>query len=236
MTTSWTLSGTLGGEATAITVQVVRKDENYGSFEREVGTQVLSGTWCDIGGATGVAVPPPQTPPAPSASARSESEIEITWSAVSGATRYYLYRSTSSDGTYALIGDNISTLRYRDSGLSENTEYFYRLEACNSIGCSATLSPAVSVTTQATPPRVAGQCYVGQMLTVGDSCTWSGETFRVIAGGNTVTFDDYSSGGPNTVWKLFGNGNGYLISFTRSGDTWELTELCERGCVPPNAP
>ena len=150
MTTTLTLSGTLGGEATAVTVEVVRNDENYGSFGG-VGTQELSGTWCDIGGATGVAVPPPQTPPAPSASARSESEIEITWSAVSGATSYKLYRSTSSGGTYTLISDDIFTLSYRDSGLSANTEYYYLLEACNSVGCSGR-SPAGSSATPQDPP------------------------------------------------------------------------------------
>ena len=242
MTTTLILSGTLGEDDTAVTVEVVRKDENYGSFEREDGTQELSGTWCDIGGATGVAVPPPQTPPAPRAFARSENEIEITWSAVSGATRYYLYRSTSSDGTYTLISDGIFTLSYRDdndgNGLDPNTEYFYQLEACNSVGCSR-LSPEVSATTQSrpiSPPPVAGQCSEGQMLTAGQSCAWSGETFEVSADGSTATIDGKDSSGSSTVWDLDGNGNGYLISFTRSGNTWEITELCERGCVPPNSP
>ena len=151
MTATLTLSGTLGEEDTAVTVEVIRKDENYGSFDRGVGTQELSGTWCDIGGATGVAVPPPQTPPVPSASARSESEIEVTWSAVSGATSYKLYRSTSSGGTYTQVGGDISALRYVDTGRSAGTEYFYQLEACNSAGCSATRSPAGSATTRATP-------------------------------------------------------------------------------------
>ena len=185
MTTTLILSGTLGEDDTTVTVEVVRKDENYGSFR--VATQELSGTWCDIGGATGVAVPPPQTPPAPSASARSESEIEITWSAVSGATRYYLYRSTSSD-EMTLIGDGISTLRYQDSGLSENTEYFYQLRACNSIGCSE-LSPEVSATTRSrpiSPPPVASdQCRVRQELVSGQSCIWREHTLSVSSRGSS---------------------------------------------------
>ena len=201
--TELVLSGTLGGEATAITVQVVRKDENYGSFEREVGTQVLSGTWCDIGGATGVAVPPPQTPPAPSASARSENEIEITWSAVSGATRYDLYRSTSS-GEITLIGDDISTLRYQDSGLSENTEYFYQLRACNSIGCSE-LSPEVSATTRSrpiSPPPVASdQCRVRQELVSGQSCIWREHTLSVSSRGSS---SEISLEGPSVRFPLTG--------------------------------
>ena len=183
--TELVLSGTLGGEATAITVEVVRKDENYGSFERAVGTKVLSGTWCDISGATGVAVLPPQTPPQRlSASARSEEEIVITWSAVSGATSYKLYRSTSSGGTPTQIGGDIIPTSYDDSGLSPNTAYYYRLEACNSGGCSD-LSPEVSATTQDTPPVVPlpsvdpDRCRLGQVLVPGQSCTWRGATLSV---------------------------------------------------------
>ena len=93
--------------------------------------------------------PAPAQPPAPSASAKSATEIEVTWGEVSGATSYKLYRSTSSDGTYAQVGDDISapTLTYTDSELSAGIEYFYQLEACNSDGCSER-SPAVSATPQ----------------------------------------------------------------------------------------
>ena len=79
----------------------------------------------------------PARPAAPSASAQSDIEIEVTWSAVSRATIYNLYRSPSSGGTYSLAEGDITALRYRDNrGLAPNTEYYYQLEACNSDGCS----------------------------------------------------------------------------------------------------
>ena len=250
MTTTLTLSGTLGEDDTTVIVEVVRNDENYGSFGG-VGTQELSGTWCDIGGATGVAVPPPQTPPAPRASARSENEIEITWSAVSGATRYYLYRSTSS-GEITLIGDGISTLRYRDSGLSENTEYFYRLEACNSVGCSEELSPEVSATTRATPPVAPtppvalGQCREGLELDPGQNCTWIGHTISVSPGSGLsvisiagpAQFTGPTSftrheGRPRTdEYQIFGFGSspsGTLRAHNSGDDdTWTITRVTSR--------
>ena len=85
----------------------------------------------------------------------SESEILVTWDAVSGATSYKLYRATVSGGEYAQIGDDLPalTLRYLDTGLSPNTEYFYQLEACNSGGCSRR-SAEFSVTTRVSPPVV----------------------------------------------------------------------------------
>ena len=84
---------------------------------------------------------------------QSESEILITWDAVPSATSYKLYRATVSGGEYAQIGDDLPalTLRYLDSGLDPNTEYFYQLEACNSGGCSGR-SAEFSAATRVSPP------------------------------------------------------------------------------------
>ena len=139
---------TLSGDNATITVRVVRMDGNYGTFDG-VGNE-LSGTWCDIGGAVGSTIAPtpsPRTPPAPSASAQSSTVIVVTWSAAPRATLYKLYRSTVSAGPYTQVGGDISALRYLDIGRTAETEYFYRLEACNSGGCSGR-SPEVSATTQ----------------------------------------------------------------------------------------
>ena len=250
MMTTLTLSGTRGESDMTITMGIVRMNDYYGEFNG-VGNE-LSGTWCDISGATGVAVPPPQTPPAPSASARSESEIEITWSAVSGATRYYLYRSTSSD-EITLIGDGISTLRYRDSGLSANTEYFYQLGACNSVGCSELLSPAVSVTTQSAAPvepsgggggggggggpsfNNTGTCrsFLNRPLRVGGSCTWAEVDFEVQGNGDLRASRDEGgitySANVNLRGLSINGSPGFIFVATRSGSgsgtTWTITEL-----------
>ena len=219
--TTLTLSGTLGGDATAVTVGVIRVDGNYGTFTGAVDGSELSGTWCDIGGASGVAVLPSRAP-APSASARSESGIEVTWNAVSGATSYKLYRSESGDGTYARVGGDISALRYLDGGLSANTEYFYQLEACNSGGCSGR-SPQVSATTQS-PPVDDGQCRVGQRLVAGESCEWEGYTFSVGSDGR----GSYAFASAGTGIYIRGSTfNGVRITFVavRSGNVWEIQDL-----------
>ena len=89
----------------------------------------------------------PPIPSAPMAAAQSDSEISITWSAVAGATHYKLYRSTTSGGSYARIGGDIVATRYRNSGLSANISYYYRLESCNSGGCSKPSSEVSATTT-----------------------------------------------------------------------------------------
>ena len=233
--TELTLSGTLGGEATTVTVKVIRVDGNYGTFTGAADDSELSGTWCDISGATGVAVLPPQTPQRLSASARSEEEIVITWSAVSGATSaatsYKLYRSTSSGGLYSLVDGDISATTYTDSGLSAETEYFYRLEACNSGGCSER-SPEVSVTTRSPrpilPPLVVlGQCREGEILTAGQSCFWKDlATFEVSSDGRSATLgnedlDEFVDG----TYTLTDRASGDDFVVKRTGTVWEIIEL-----------
>ena len=134
---------TLSGDNATITVGVVRVDENYGSFDGVFATGVdsqLSGTWCDIGGAVGSTVAP--TPPTPLI------EITVMWSEVSLATSYKLYRSTmtvSVGSTVSVadtqVGGDISTTTYVDTPPA-GPDYFYRVEACNSAGCSDDPAPA----------------------------------------------------------------------------------------------
>ena len=169
--------------------------------------------------------------PAPLASSTSATEIEVTWSAVLGATSYNLYRSTVSGGPYDPVGSDISdALRYLDdTGLSAETEYFYQLEACNSAGCSAR-SPEVSAITQATPPRGAGQCSMGQVLMVGESCTWRGFTLMVGSGGVlsvSIPGADSIDIPPDGVLDLdleFPENSGNYLRGMPSGTTWEITE------------
>ena len=167
----------------------------------------------------------PAQPSAPSASAQSDTEIEVTWSAVSGATSYKLYRSESSGGTYTQVGGDISALRYLDTGRSASTEYFYQLEACNSAGCSATRSPEVSATTQAAADD--GQCKVGDVLPAGESCEYKTLTFTVRSDG----YVQFGSGIFLSAGRIEHRGatiNGVSVAVfvaTRSGTTWTITEL-----------
>ena len=128
-----------------VTVEVIRGDNNRGSFGGigVVSAPVISGTWCDISGATGVAspVPLPQSPKAPPrAVAVSPTRIDIAWDyPIEGARTYNLYRIIAGDPPYSqeLVNGGIETRGYRDSNLASGTKYLYQLEVCNTSGCSA---------------------------------------------------------------------------------------------------
>ncbi len=93
----------------------------------------------------------PSTPSNLNATANGSTAINLSWTAVSGATGYDLYRGTSADGTFALVGSEPtvssgSTVTYADSGLTAGTTYFYKITSLNADGESAP-SAAVQVAT-----------------------------------------------------------------------------------------
>ena len=60
----------------------------------------------------------------------------LTWNAVSGATSYKVYRATSQNGTYSLLG-TVTTNSYTNTGAKAGTTYWYKVKAVNSAGESA---------------------------------------------------------------------------------------------------
>jgi fibronectin type 3 domain-containing protein len=80
-------------------------------------------------------IPPPATISAVPASASS---IAVTWSQVSGALNYKLYRSTSEAGVYDVIATTVE-LSHVDAISNNTLKYFYKVSAVNITG-ESTLS------------------------------------------------------------------------------------------------
>ena len=73
----------------------------------------------------------------------------LTWNAVSGATSYKVYRATSQNGTYSLLG-TVTATSYTNTGAKAGVTYYYKVKAVNSAGESAysnTVSGRATVTT-----------------------------------------------------------------------------------------
>jgi hypothetical protein len=85
-------------------------------------------------------------PPAPSGlqATAGNAQVSLTWNASSGATGYYLKRSTTTGGPYNQIATPSAT-SYTDSAVTNGTKYFYVVSAYNSAGESAN-STEVSAT------------------------------------------------------------------------------------------
>ncbi|MDO8988399.1 MAG: fibronectin type III domain-containing protein [Sideroxyarcus sp.] len=110
----------------------------------------------------------PAAPTGVAATAASSTQINVGWTAVSGATSYNIYRSTSPS-VQITSGNKINTgtvaaSTYSDTGLTASTTYYYKVTAVNADGESAG-STEVSAATQAgggagggsyTPPNDLG--------------------------------------------------------------------------------
>jgi len=95
----------------------------------------------------------PTIPPAPTgltATTASSSQINLAWTASSGATSYNVKRATVAGGPYTTIATGVTTTSYSDTGLAASTTYYYVVSAVNSAGESANSTEA-SATTQAAP-------------------------------------------------------------------------------------
>ena len=68
-------------------------------------------------------------------SSATSSSIKLSWSKVSNASGYRIYRSTSKNGTYAKIKDitSKSTLNYTNSSLSSNKKYYYKIKSFKTV-------------------------------------------------------------------------------------------------------
>jgi len=91
----------------------------------------------------------PDTPTGLSAFPLSSTSLQISWDSVQGASGYKLYHSnTTATGTYNLIA-TLDAASYTHTGLTVNTNYWYKVTAVNIIGEGA---QSAYITARIAPP------------------------------------------------------------------------------------
>jgi fibronectin type 3 domain-containing protein len=95
------------------------------------------------------------------AATAANAQVTLTWNASTGATGYYVKRSTTT-GTETQIAGQAGT-GYTDSSVTNGTKYFYTVSAYNSYGASADSSEV-----SATPTAPAPSAPTGVTATPGD--------------------------------------------------------------------
>lgn len=154
--------------------------------------------------------------------ATPDSALSISWSAVTGATGYTLYRDTSSTGSFStVVGSNLTNPSVNDSGLASGTTYYYEVEATNASGSSSTSSP-VSGTTAGPPPptNLAVSCTTDTGTGV-STCTisWQAPVGTSVAGYSIYrsTTNSFSS---SSTAKIYGTKG---TSYSDTGVTQSIT-------------
>ncbi|MBQ4428249.1 MAG: FMN-binding protein [Clostridia bacterium] len=157
------------------------------------GTLGTTSTYASVTVTTGTATPTPAPGgplPAPanvSASCVNGKPV-ITWSAVSGAVNYRVYRATKASGSYAGVGTANGTSFTDDDALTVGKTYYYKVRAVDASGTLGTTSAYASVTVTAdtaTPtPAPSGTTYSGTANVVGFNYT---VTVYVTKNNGTIT-------------------------------------------------
>jgi fibronectin type 3 domain-containing protein len=100
----------------------------------------------------------------------ANAQVNLTWNASTGATGYYVKRSTTSGSETQIAAQ--STTSYTDNSVTNGTKYYYFVSAYNSYGASAN-SAEVNATPVAPPPPSAP---TGLVATAGNAqvmLTWN---------------------------------------------------------------
>ncbi|WP_298734807.1 fibronectin type III domain-containing protein [uncultured Chitinophaga sp.] len=86
----------------------------------------------------------PSAPSGISASVVSHTKLKVSWNnSVTNETGFEVYRSTSSGGTYTIVGRTAANVTsFTDTALNPNTTYYYRLKTINNNGSSGFTSTA----------------------------------------------------------------------------------------------
>lgn len=121
----------------------------------------------------------PTVPTGLSATALTSNQIKLSWNASTdnvGVVGYEVYRSTSSSGTYSLIGTvNGSTTSFTNTGVTTNTSYYYKVrakDAADNISAFSSVASTLTDTQKPTPPIIWAQATATNQVKL----TWSGAT------------------------------------------------------------
>ena len=132
----------------------------------------------------------------------------LTWDAVDGATSYRVYRATSQNGPYRLLG-SVTTTTYVNTGAKDGVTYYYMVTAVNDSGESA-FSNTVSGQNKAVTSKPSAP-----VVKIGNSAT-SGKpmlTWNAVSG--ATSYKVYRATAKNGAYSVINTTN--ALTYTNTG-------------------
>lgn len=102
----------------------------------------------------------------------SYNSIRLTWTAVTGANGYYIYRAASSTGTFVMINNSIAN-SYTNTGLATGTTYYYKVYSYRLAGTNRIYSGPSSVATAKPVPAAVGSFSVIRYNSTSIKISWA---------------------------------------------------------------
>ncbi|HVM61328.1 MAG TPA: hypothetical protein VMV72_10725 [Verrucomicrobiae bacterium] len=165
-------------------------------------------------------------------------QVALSWSASSGATGYNVKSATISNGTYAIIAANTTSLVFTNTGLSNGTTYYYVVSALDLAGESSN-STVVSATPGSPPAApanltaAAGDSQVALSWSAVTNATGYNVKSSPINGGSYATIASVSS----VVFTNTGlsDGTTYYYVVTATNTFGESTNSFQVSATPLSA-
>ncbi len=141
----------------------------------------------------------------------SETQLDITWTAVNGASGYIIYRSTQPQGEYTEIGRAGNTTAFSDTTVVKDTVYYYKIKSVDAKNRTSIFS------------SVASGCAAAKLLVT--NASFSGGTAVNVAwtGGNVSGYELYRSSSEKlTVFQKIASTkeNAYVDREVKAGVTY----------------
>ncbi len=168
----------------------------------------------------GLAAEPQPTPTAPTdvtATPASIYQVDLSWTASSGAVSYNIKRASTSQGPYTTVARGVNTTSYTDTDLLASTTYYYVIAAVNGSGEGAKSEQAEATTLTGAPDAPTGVTMIlGTHEVVLSWAATGGATNYSVKRSTT-------SGGPYTTLATDLTGTTYTDTSIGQGDTYYYT-------------
>jgi fibronectin type 3 domain-containing protein len=150
---------------------------------------------------------PSAAPVSLAAAMLSADSIEITWAAVPGATGYHVYRAPTYGGAYTPITPSVASgAAHTDTGLSINTEYYYKVSAVNGVGEGP---QSAAVLGKIVPPAAPTDLSAATMSATSIQISWT-----AVLGATGYN-----------VYRSLTSGGAYTLAGTTESASWTNTGL-----------
>ena len=168
-----------------------------------------------VSGQVKTVTPKPSAPVVKIGHSAASGKPMLTWNAVSGATSYKVYRATSQNGTYSLLGTTTAT-SYTNTGAKAGTTYYYRVKACNDAGLSPYSNIVSGQVKTVTPKPAAPVVKIGNSASSGKPML----TWNAVSG--ATSYKVYRATSQNGTYSLLGTvtATSYINTGAKAGVTY----------------